>query len=271
MSKRKISFKGRLQRITRISAYTSLIILTIYYIAILAHWKLFIEKITLIFPSIVAYIVIMVLTLAMPIAVKSGILVYERDVKWKIIVFSLFIGLMFVFTIGAIYPDISVWQRLIHSEYVKNYHQLWIALISAGLYFYLFERIRKTGDITSFIDTFKAFPIFSPVFCFGAPVFWESSLIKLGLANQNLRLLGGISFFAGIAFLVSLVIFYVANHIKNKKTAQTPAILQADGVAVKEKSNMSVSLDTVSLGLIMLGLAGLTFVTFEIAYLVVVV
>jgi hypothetical protein len=55
------------------------------------------------------------------------------------------------------------------------------------LFSYLFDRIKRNENVVTFLDSFKTFPVLSPVFCFGAPAFWETSLKSLGIPAQTIK------------------------------------------------------------------------------------
>ena len=93
----------------------------------------------------------------------------------------------------------------------------------------------------------------SPVFCFGAPAFWKKSLADLKLSDPDIRFLGSVSVIAGVLFLIGLLLFFLAKHMR-PSSAATPQSGET------QLLDVSLILNFVAFGLLM-------FVCLEISYL----
>ena len=254
-----------------LSPFSLVVVLGVYYLAIFAHWELFLNWLTsrgiLVLPPLSLYVVVFGTSTLVPMGLKV-LWVKFRLVSWtSILVFSAIVILSFL-VVGILgFSGLrQLWMSILHSSYLKQYHCFWLAVSCVLFYVLLFDLIRQSSRIYRFLDEFKAFPLISPVFCFGAPVFWQKSLAALGLTPGAARSLGVVSFVSGIAFLIALVLFYVAKSMKRHNDDQSvDRLLIPRDLRSEEREDKTLLI--LSLLLVMLGLAGLTYVVFEIGYL----
>jgi hypothetical protein len=158
------------------------------------------------------------------------------------------------------------WLSLLRSSYVSRYHKFWIGLAVFSFYFYILRQISMRKRIYEFLNSFKAFPLISPVFCFGGPVFWKDSLAILGITGRIVKSIGVMSFLSGILFLIGLIIFYVFVHPERSKPSSKIELFVPAIIKRKRYKHLYLT-ESISLVSIFSGLALLTYVTFVIVYL----
>lgn len=66
------------------------------------------------------------------------------------------------------------------------------------------------------LSDLKAFPIVSPVFCFGGPIFWFKNLEHLSLNASQISIYNTLSIISGIIFLLYLLLFAIFNQRYSK-------------------------------------------------------
>jgi acyl carrier protein len=261
------AFSRYRRKFVKISAFSLFTLLTIYYLIIFAHWEEIFRGLALNGSVIFFYAFAFLLLAMIPLYGKVTAIQTQVISLGAAIVFSLAVlAWMVVSTFVGMSQFQREWLSFLRSGYVSKYHVFWIGLGSGLFYALLFRRIRHSGQISQFIDSFKAFPVISPLFCFGAPVFWSESLAILGIASQTIRTLGIISFMSGIAFLLGLVTFYVYFQREKGKESMPVDIAVPDSSRSKKHAYTFMSAQ-VSLFLLFLGLGLLTYVVLEIAYL----
>jgi len=107
------------------------------------------------------------------------------------------------------------------SQWFATYQRTILGAIAAAAALLLYNFISTSVDIAEFLDAFKKFPIFSPVFCFGAPAFWRKSLEDLRFSAEDISLLGGTSVLAGVVFLAGLLLLLVAKHVRSSELVES--------------------------------------------------
>ncbi|MCZ6652652.1 MAG: hypothetical protein O7D91_06450 [Planctomycetota bacterium] len=240
----------------------------LYYVLIFGHWNGILRPLItsgfLHAPPIIAQIVGMVLFAIPVMGMKVGWWSGNRARTRMLVCFSLGIVLLGV---AVLFLNRMRWTAILESTYMNDYHGLWIGIIVGGFYLLLFRLVYNARKIGSFLNDFKAFPIASPVFCFGAPAFWNTSLSSLGLSDAQVAIAGAISFACGIIFVVSLVLYFVSGHLRKSDESTQSSVLVCDNLVAENGNQRNIKLlERASLGAIMLGLAGITFVCIDIGY-----
>lgn len=265
----------------RISSFAIILVITVYYLIIFAHVDLIIEWSTVFLTAlgitfIPTYLFIIAISIAVPVIefptfliriIATTVDVYKPLVIIFVFLSAIFSSLLIIpFAFGGWGNFQQVIIKLLLSPYVAEYHSFWIFLVCLIFYSLMFERVRQSGNILKFIESFKALPLVSPVFCFGAPSFWNDSLTILGLPTQAIHKINVVSFLSGIAFLLSLILFFVFKHIDLQTESLEKTRILVPGQVTRLNKDSSASY--LSLALIFLGLMGISFVILHITYLV---
>ena len=239
------------------SIITILGFLTIFYLSIFLNFESVIANTIGKRPTALT-IILSSIILSLVVAVKGGIVVRtirrENRNRLRFILFyslSVVVGFGLVF---SIYFFQSTWTKI--TELVSNHHRTFIGVGTSGLLLLIISSVFEVLKIQSFLDSIKGLPMMSPVFCFGAPAFWDKSLEKLGIKDYDITFLGGISFGAGFCFLLALLFFYLAKHLDIQR-------LPNETSSSDKKKKLLLG----SFFLNFVGLGTLLFVCFDVSYL----
>lgn len=89
------------------------------------------------------------------------------------------------------------------------------------------------------LSDLKAIPIGSPVFCFGAPVFWSKNLAYASLGPKLLATYSSLSITAGIVFLFYLILYGLLNH-KFKEKSDSPPSATENPVGIVDRDGKPI-------------------------------
>lgn len=262
------------RRLARTSALLLIVALASYYLIIFTHWDLFIGWLVapnnplfgnLFVSPITLTMLLIVVFLLFPLSAKYSAATVGAGTLVGL--FTILMTLIIAVTvISQLVNRAPTWIELLRSDYLVRYHKFWIGLICVLGYILLFEYSRKKADIYKFLDDFKTFPLASPVFCFGVPAFWNKNLVALGLSSQVTTSLGALSILSGVAFLISMLLFFVVrNPIEDE---ENHSIVLPENIRIPHTKNDVII--QLSLLLTMLGLAGITYVVIALAYLIII-
>jgi len=246
-----------MKRLFNLPTYVIIGLLSIYYFAIFLNLKSLLRAIS----GQAPLIVLALFACFFPIGLKGGMVFSNRNkVAFKVVViFSMVVFVMFLI-LGFMKTDLSAFfSFIVRSEILIKFHKTIFGFISISVVYLFYFCFLPSIRIEEFIDSIKALPIASPIFCFGAPAFWTKSLLQFHLKASDISMLSTLSFFTGVVFLIALLLFYVA---KNYNTS-TSTFTNETSLQTKK------SIYKVSLGLIFLSISFLLFVCIDLTYLIV--
>lgn len=234
-------------------------LLSIYYISIFLNLQSILKSLLGTLPLFLGYFIWTFLVL-IPIGIKGGLLMYrgKRKSLKKILYFSGIVLVIFGMLV-LLNTDIGqLWKNILSSNLLKQYHRNVFGLISIITLYLFFFLLIEAIRLETFMESVKSLPIVSPVFCFGAPAFWTEKLKSLNLNISDIYFLSSVSFFCGVIFLISLLIYFVGkNYNDDVSHFSKDAVLKKKELFIKT-----------SIGLIFLGISILLFVCIDISFLI---
>ena len=239
-------------------------------------------KLVLFMPTFFAYALVSLLFVFGPIGMKGGIL-NSKPRRKKYFPMVLLLSFYIVVLVGSvllIYSDVSIgsiWKHLINSGFMQKHHITLFIVTSLLLYGTAMYFVVCYGSPLLLVEDFKSFPLLSPVFCFGAPAFWTKSLSTLGMDESSIKAASILSFSSGLFFVAGIVLHQIVKNItknetdisKNLEIKSASTIVLPSNFArssTAEKKIESSFWGHAALGIILLGLALLTTVVFNLAY-----
>lgn len=248
-----------MRRLLNLPTYVILGFLTIYYIAIFFNLQSLLAKISANTPLLIGYFLMLLLAI-LPISLKASAVYENPDLPNKkktfktVIWFTAIIISIFGILIATRTDLSNIWKTILAGSFLADFHRMIIGFVTISITYIFFFLLLDIIKIEEFLDNVKALKFVSPVFCFGAPAFWKKSLETLKIPENEISFLGGISFFCGVIFLISIIVFFIAKSVNDEEA--TPA-----------KSKKVTFLKT-SLALTFLALAILLFVCLDISYFI---
>lgn len=172
--------------------------------------------------KISAFFIICLLTSPI-IFMKGGLTVhvYRKQNSLKkglraMLLLSFYLMILTVISLGIIFSSKYI-SKLFSSEYWNKSHFFWISLVLFIVFAYFYFILNRFDLIEwKMLSDLKAFPIVSPIFCFGGPIFWFQNLEHLSLNASQISIYNTLSIISGIIFLLYLLLFAVFNQRYSK-------------------------------------------------------
>jgi hypothetical protein len=245
-------------------------VLSGYWLIVLAHWRMFLDRLFFLWPAVPGFIFVLamaLLALLGPAYKKLHLLlgtiaVRRVRVRTAIIVYSgaVLVGLVIVTCFGA--PLVGyVLKGVVLSPYLYEYCHLWASLAALAVGLALFASVRARRGVETFLRQFKTFPLVSPLFCFGAPAFWAGILGVAGLPNYLAGVLTSASALSGLLLSASVIVYYIG---ASRSSQESPVSSTEEATAPRSENGQTEFV--ASLALLSAGMTGLVFVCLETGF-----
>jgi hypothetical protein len=218
----------------RTISFAVFLAMAFYYAAIAFHWPYITAWLSSLSIPILGYALLLSFTVAM----KGGMFlrIYSRQdrgtkARNAVLLVSFYLAVALTTVAAAVW--VSQWLRtFLSTPYWQSARWFWtssVLLVAFAILGYVLHSKKLIS--WNMLQDFKAIPIVSPVFCFGAPVVWANNLAYASLPKETLSIYSTLSISSGSLFLAYWVAYAVCNHrLAETKDKNSPVgLLGTDG------------------------------------------